>query len=176
MKIHKRILHILIGIGLILVAVLLVLFEELGPVIIALIVGISMLIFGIRCFVAYFTKFRYMVGGRNQLYIGILSLDLGLLLGSASSGSTFLILLYLLGIRLVTGVIDLLRALEAKKHNSPWVIKLIAGIISLGTVILGVIYFRDPETVVDIFCIGLVISAVEHFITAFRKSKAAIIA
>lgn len=176
MGIPKRVLHILIGIGLILVAVLLGLLGPLSPELIALILGFSMFGYGIRCFVAYFTKFRHMVGGRKQLYNGILTLDSGLLLLGSFNGSAFLILLYLLGIRLVTGAIDLARAIEAKKHNSPWIVKFLAGIISLATVVFGVIFFRDPETVVDIYCISLIISAVEHFITAFRKTKTATIA
>lgn len=176
MKLHKRILHILIGLGLILVAVLLGLLGEAGPEVIALILGISMIAYGIRCFIAYFTKYRHMVGGRSQLYNGILTLDLGLLMISTFSKYTFVILLYLLGIRLLTGGIDLMRSLESKKNGSPWVIKMISAFISLATVILGIIYFGDPETVVDIYCISLLISAIEHFITAFRKSKAVTIA
>jgi multidrug transporter EmrE-like cation transporter len=176
MGIPKRILHILIGIGLILIALLLVLLGEDGPDVIALILGISMLIYGIRCLVAFASKFRFMVGGRSQLYIGIIALDLGLLIISSFSGSTFLILLYLLGIRLVTGGIDLARAIESKKNGAPWKMKLFSGIVSLATVILGLVFFRDPETVVDIYCIGLLISAVEHFISAFRRSKVVTIA
>ena len=176
MKLHKRILHILIGLGLILVAVLLGLLGEAGPEVIALILGISMIAYGIRCFIAYFTKYRHMVGGRSQLYNGILTLDLGLLMISTFSKYTFVILLYLLGIRLLTGGIDLMRSLESKKNGSPWVIKMISAFISLATVILGIIYFGDPEIVVDIYCISLLISAIEHFITAFRKSKAVTIA
>lgn len=172
MRIHKRILHILIGLGLILAAVLLALLGEIGPEVIALILGISMLIYSIRCFAAYFTKFRYIVGGRSQLYIGILALDLSLLILTSFSTSTFLVLLYLLGIRLLTGGIDLARALESRKNQAPWIMKLLSAIVSLVTVILGVIFFRVPETVVDIYCISLGISAVEHFITAFKKSHA----
>ena len=176
MKLHKRILHILIGLGLILVAILLGLLGEDGPEVIALILGISMLAYGIRCFIAYFTKYRHMVGGRTQLYNGILTLDLGLLMLSSFNRFTFLILIYLLGIRLLTGGIDLMRSLESKKNGSPWVIKMVSAFISFATVILGIICFSDPETVVDIYCISLLISAVEHFITAFRKSHAVTIA
>lgn len=176
MRISKRILHILIALGLVLVGVLLISLEEDGPEVIALILGIAMLIYGIRCVAAYFTKFRYMVGGKSQLYIGILSLDLGLLIGSSFNQSAFLILLILLGIRLLTGVIDLMRALESRKNGAPWVMKLLSAIVSLVTVILGVIYFRNPQTAFTIFCIGLFFSAVEHLITAFRKSNVVIIA
>ena len=176
MKINKRILHILIGLGLILVAVLLISLGEKGPEIIALVLGISMLIYGVRCLIVYFTKFRHMVGGRSQLYNGILTLDLGLLMLISFNTSTFLILVYLLGARLLSGGIDLMRSLESKKNGSPWLVKLLSAIISLVTVILGVIYFRDPDVVVLIYCISLGISAIEHFIAAFRRSKAVTIA
>lgn len=119
MKINKRILHILIGPGLILVAVLLISLGEKGPEIIALVLGISMLIYGVRCLIVYFTKFRHMVGGRSQLYNGILTLDLGLLMLISFNTSTFLILVYLLGARLLSGGIDLMRSLESKKNGSP---------------------------------------------------------
>ena len=111
-----------------------------------------------------------------QLYIGIVVMDLGLLIISSSSGSTILILIFLLGFQLVTGAIGVARALEARKNGAPWKVRLAGGIVSLVTVILGIIFFRDPENVVDIYCLGLIFSAVEHIITAFRREKVVTIA
>ena len=176
MKIHNRILHILIAVGLIFIVVLLGLLGNDGTKLIALIMGISLLIYGIRSLVAYFLKFRCIVGGRMQLYIGIVVMDLGLLIISSSSGSTILILILLLGFQLVTGAIGVARALEARKNGAPWKVRLAGGIVSLVTVILGIIFFRDPENVVDIYCLGLIFSAVEHIITAFRREKVVTIA
>ena len=176
MKIHNRILHILIAIGLVFVALLLAFLGEKGKNLIALIMGFSLLINGIRCLVAYFIKYRYTVGGRMQLYIGIISMDLGLVIISSFNGSSILILIYLLGFRLVTGGIGVARAMEARKAGAPWKIRLTAGIISLATVLLGIIFFMDPEVVVDIYCLGLLFSAVEHIITAFRRNKIVMIA
>ena len=176
MGIPKRIFHILMAIVMIILALVLILLGEAGTEIIALIQGLAMLFSGLGSLIAYFTKFRYVIGGRNRLYIGILSLDFGLLLISSFAGSKYVILLYLLGIRLFTGGISLARALEARKNKSPWVIHLISAIVNLGTVILGLIYFSDPEVVVDIYCLGLLISAVEHFYNAFRRSTAVSIA
>jgi uncharacterized membrane protein HdeD (DUF308 family) len=175
MKLYNRILHILIAIILICVALLLLILGEDGKSLIALIMGGALLIYGIRCLAAYFLKFRYTVGGRMQLYIGIIVMDLGLLIISSYNGSGFLVATYLLGFRMVMGAIDLARALEARKNGAPWKIKLTAGIISLATVLLCII-LRDPEAIVDVFCLGLVLSAVEHIITAFRKNKIVTIA
>ena len=102
-----------------------------------------------------------------QLYIGIIVMDLGLLILGSFNGSSLLIMFYLLGFRLVTGAIDVARAIEARKNKAPWKIRLTAGIISLGTA-LGFIFFKDPYAVVDIYCIGLLFSAVEHIITAIN--------
>jgi uncharacterized membrane protein HdeD (DUF308 family) len=181
MKLRNRILHILIAAGLIFVSVLLILLSVEGTKLIALIMGFSLLIYGIRSLVAFFIKFRYIVGGRMQLYIGIIVMDLGLLIissfGSANfKGSNYLILIYLLGFRLVTGGIGVARAIEAKKNGAPWKIRLAAGIVSLATVLLGIIFFTDPESVVDIYVLGLLFSAVEHFIAAFRREKVVSIA
>jgi uncharacterized membrane protein HdeD (DUF308 family) len=176
MKIYNRILHILIAVGLLFVILLLGILGPEGTKLIALIIGISLIIYGIRSLVAFFLKFRFIVGGRMQLYIGIIVMDLGLLILSSFSGSNVLILIYLLGFRLVTGAIGVARALEAKKNGAPWKIRLAAGIISLATVLLGIIFFMDPEVVVDIYCLGLLFSAVEHFIAAFRRNKVVTIA
>jgi uncharacterized membrane protein HdeD (DUF308 family) len=176
MGIHNRILHILIAAGLVFMAVLLFFLGEYGSKLVALIMGFSLLIYGIRCLVAYFIKYRYIVGGRMQLYIGIIVMDLGLLIISSYNGSGVLILIYLLGFRLVMGVIGVARALERKKSGASWKIRLAGGIISLLTVLVGIIFFREPEVVVDIYCIGLLISAVEHIVTAFRRDKVVSIA
>ena len=175
MKVYNRILHILIATGLIFVAVLLAVLGEGAKELIGLIMGVSLLIYGIRCLVAYFLKFRYTVGGRMQLYIGIIVMDLGLLIISSYNGSSFLVATYLLGFRLVMGGIDVARALEARKNRAPWKIKLTVGIISLATTLLCII-LKDPEAVVDVFCLGLLLSAAEHIITAFRKNKIVTIA
>ena len=175
MKIYNRILHILIAVGLISVAVLLAFLGEKGQKLIGLIMGVSLIIYGIRCLVAYFLKFRYTVGGRMQLYIGIIVMDLGLLIFSSYNGSSFLILIYLLGFRFVLGGIDVARALEARKNRAPWKVKLAVGIISLATVLLCII-LRDPEIVVDVFCFGLLLSTVEHIITAFQRNRIVTIA
>ena len=78
MKIHIRFLHILIALSLVLLVILLVLLGEQGPMFVALVFGLSTLIFGIRSLVAYFMKYRYMIGGRSQLYIGIIGIKQGL--------------------------------------------------------------------------------------------------
>ena len=79
-------------------------------------------------------------------------------------------------IQLATGAIGVARALEARKNKSSWKLRMTAGMISLATVLLGLIFFRQPDAVVDIYCIGLLFSAIEHFITAFRRNKIVTIA
>ena len=49
MKIYNRILHILIAVGLIFVTVLLAFLGEKGQKLIGLIMGVSLIIYGIRC-------------------------------------------------------------------------------------------------------------------------------
>lgn len=176
MKAEARILHIFIAIGLVALAGLLYYLEDDGPMVIALILGGTSFIYGIQSLIAYFTKFRCMVGGRLQLYLGIITMDMGLMIIGSYNESTFLILIYLLGIRAVTGIIDIARALESRRNGGGWKVKLVSGIITMITVILGIVYFKSPDTVVDTYCIGLLTSAVEHLIAAFRKTKIVTIA
>ena len=55
------------------------------------------------------------------------------------------------------------------------ILKLAVGIISLATVLLCII-LRDPEIVVDVLCFGLLLSTVEHIITAFQRNRIVTIA
>lgn len=170
MRISERFRNVLLAVGMLLLVVILISIPELGPPIIAIILGLTMIVAGIRYLIDYFSKFRYTVGGKSRFYTGVISLDIGLLLGSAFNGSTIIILFYLLGMRVVTGVITLLRALEAKKNNGQWKFAMFTAVFNFVIVVAGVIFMRNPTTVVYVYCIGLVVSAINLILQALRKT------
>ena len=167
----QRIKNILIGVLIILGAVILIAFPEEGLIITATILSFSLFIYGIKNMIYYFTMARHMVGGRIILYLGIIILDFGMFTIMMTNIPKIYIVLYLLVIYAFAGVIDILRALEAKKYQaSTWKLSLISGIINIVVAILCVVFIGSTRMIVYFYCAGLIYSAIVRIITSFRKT------
>ncbi|MCR5503248.1 MAG: DUF308 domain-containing protein [Lachnospiraceae bacterium] len=174
MTIFQRIRSVIIALVMILSGVLMLCLPDIGYAVAALILSISLLLYGIRTLIYYFTLARHMVGGRGILYIGIVVLDLGIFTLTVADNMEIYILLYLLAFRLFSGLVDILRALEARRYESPgWKSKLAVGIVNILMALLALaagIVFRSEELLVVLYCAGLFGSALARIATAFRKS------
>ncbi|MEE1261822.1 DUF308 domain-containing protein [Ruminococcus sp.] len=170
----QRVRSFLAGLGLILLALILLISPESGIIIVAAIISFSMLFYGFRTLWFYATMARHMVGGKSFLYQGIIVLDIALFTIGLIQMSKFLIMIYLMGVYAFSGAIDILRALEAKKNGSPsWNMKLISGCIrvaaTIALFIIG-IFFRESSVLIYGYCINLGYAAVMRFINAFRRT------
>ena len=94
--------------------------------------------------------------------------------------TSFVVMLYLLGVYAFSGVIDILRAFEAKNYgSSAWMLKLLGGLVYIvfAVVLLIIGFFvGNSALLVYGFCVSLVYSAVVRIITAFRKTAIVFIA
>ena len=177
MSMGQRIINILIGVLIIAGAVIMIAFPEEGLIITAAILSISLFIYGIKTLIYYFTMSRHMVGGRIMLYLGVVVLDLGMLTMMMTNIPRIYIVLYLLAVYAFAGVIDILRALEAKSYQAPsWRFSLISGIVNVVIAILCVAFISSASMIVNIYCAGLIYSAIVRIITAFRKTEIVYIA
>ena len=111
-----------------------------------------------------------MVGGKSILYKSILLLDLGVFMISAFKGSERLVMIYLLILLAASGAIDIVRALEFRKQGAGWAFRAISGVVTIILLIVGFIYRKEPTTMVYVFCIGLLYSAITRIIGIFRKT------
>ena len=170
----QRIKNVVFGIFIIFFAFLLLIAPADFYDTIAFIISLMMIIYGIRLLWFYFRMSRHMVGGKSTLYQAIIVLDVALFTMAVASMNSFVILAYLLGIFSFSGVVNILRAFEAKKNGSTkWKLKFSVGIISVGfAVTLAIIGFvlKKPDILVYGFSVSLVISAVEKITSAFRKT------
>ena len=174
MTLMQRIEKILEALFLVLCAVLVLRAGEQGFVLIALFLSVSLVFSGLRTLIFYFTMARHMVDGRSSLYKGLILLDLGIFTLSVMNDPHVFIILYVLGVNAFTGVIDILRALEARKLQSPsWRLNLASGIISilfaLAAAVFGFI-LKDMKVLTVLYVVGLLWSAVTKLISAFRKT------
>ena len=165
-----RIKNLLLGLLMIVFALVLFLEPTYGPPVILTILGIALIIEGIRTLVFYLTMARHMVDGKKTFYRGILILDLGVLLLAGYQGSERLALLYMLTLFAVAGVINLIRAFESVKQGAPWKYRMLSGLIALAILFAGLAMKRNPNTMVYIFCIGLLYLGITSIASVFRKT------
>ena len=170
MNVFQRIKNVLIGVLIIISSVILMVLRDDGLVIVAAILCFSLLIYGIRSLVFYFSMARHMVGGRIILYLGIIVSDLGMFALMLTDIPRFYIVLYLLVIYAFSGVIGILRSLEAKKYRAPWKLILVSGLINMTVAVLCIVFIKRGDMIVYFYSAGLIYSAAVRIFTAFRKT------
>ena len=165
-----RFKNLIIGVIMIVFALLLLIWPDYGTPAIMLVVGLALLIYGIYCLVFFGTRAVHMVGGKRIFYRGILLLDLGVFMLAAYKGSERLVFWYLMLLLAATGSIDLIRALDFRKAGAPWKVRAIVGAACIIVLFVALIYRKNPQTLVYIFCIALTISAISKIASVFRKT------
>ena len=171
MSMLQRVQNVLAGLLMIAGSVVMILFPDDGCAVIAWSLSILMILAGIRSFFYYFTMARHMVGGEMLLYTGAIVFDFGMLTNAVSDSPKLFVIFYLLLIHAFSGLVDILRGLEAKRLEAPsWRLATIRGIINLLTIVFCVIFVRSTQVLVGIYCLGLIYSACTRIYSAFRKT------
>ena len=147
--------------------------EEMLPFIV-LVLAISMFIRGFRLLYYYISMARHMVGGKSVLYRSIIAFDAAILLTTAIPMSRQIVMFYLLFLYAFYGVIDVLRALEAKNHGAPrWKLKFFSGVFevlfAIALLIAGM-FVDNPVIIVYGYAISLIYTAIVRIVGAFRKT------
>ncbi|MBO4373793.1 MAG: hypothetical protein J5829_01685 [Lachnospiraceae bacterium] len=138
-------------------------------IIIALSLGLA--VRAVRDIIYYFTMARHMIGGKMILFQGVILLDFALLTASLSDVSKVYILLYLIAIHAFSGMVEILRAMEAKRTvEGPWKIKFSHGIINLLLALACLLFIKNIIAALIIYGIGLVYSGIMRIISAMRRT------
>ena len=102
---------------------------------------------------------------------GVVILDFAMITGSLADVPKIYILLYLIAVHAFSGVVEVLRAMEARKTvEGPWKMKFTHGIVNFLLAIACLVFIRNSNTALMIYCIGLMYSAVMRILSAFRKT------
>lgn len=174
MSSFQRIGNIIMGAVMLLFAVILLLSPEDGSMIVAVIISISLFVYGFKMLWYYLRMARHSVGGKAILYQAIIILDFGLVSTSMLTMGDFMVGIYLLGVFAFAGAIDILRSFEAKKVGvTSWKIKFYGGIVkvlaALALLLIGVI-FKRSDILVYGYVVVLVYAAAMRFVNAFKKT------
>ncbi|MBO5556000.1 MAG: hypothetical protein J5927_02340 [Oscillospiraceae bacterium] len=155
-------------------ALLLFKLGEDGLLLVSLILSVSLIVIGLRNLIFYFSMARHMVNGKSLLIIGVISLDLGLFTLSITRFQGPLIALYLLGAYAFAGVVDILRAREARQQEAPaWKFSLAEGIANIGFAAAAFVFgllLGNMRDLTLIYAVGLLYSAFLNLLSAFRRT------
>lgn len=172
MNLFQRIRSIVIGLIMIAVGILIIALPDQGYLIAILVLSGTLIFYGIRNLIFYFNMARHMVGGRKILYLAIITIDIGVFSLSLANVSMFIIVIYLFGSHMLSGGIDIMRALENKKYQAPhWKFRLTYGIINIAVGFVCIIFINNINIAVFIYSAGLIFSAISRIISAFRTTS-----
>ncbi len=177
MTVYQRIKKILFSLCMFAVALFFIInpSDEAYSVVVA-ILSIGLAIAGIKDIIFYFVMARHMVEGKMILIQGVIIFDFAIITGSLTDVPKIYILLYLIGVHAFSGVIEIMRAMEARRTvDGPWKIKFSHGIVNLILAIACLIFIRQSNTALIIYSLGLMYSAVVRLFDAFRKKAFVVI-
>lgn len=170
----RRIKEVLWGLLMIFCALILFLAAEEGYYLITFLLSISLILSGGRSLVYYFQLARHMIGGKWILYKGICLMDLGLFTLTLMDIPVLYVMLYLLIVHAFAGLVDILKAFEARKIESPaWKKSMSYGICNLLVGLLpflGILTHNSLRIAVYTYSAGLLYSAIVRIGTSFRKT------
>ena len=174
MSLTQRIRSVFTGLFSLLGAALLLLTNEEGYQLVTFLLGLTLIVYGLRTLLFYATMARHMVDGRGILYRGVLALDFGVFTLSAIEQSGVFLALYLLGVNAFSGAMASLRALEARRFQAPaWRIKLVQGLVDIGFAAAALVFglvLGSMRQLTWIYASGLLYGGLLRIVSAFRKT------
>ena len=172
MTVIQRIKEIVAGLFMLLGAAIVMTDPENGYIFIIFFLSIFLAVMGVRRLFYYFTMARFMVDGKESLYKGVIMLDFGALTGSLTDVPKFYILIYLIAVHAFSGLVEILRAGEAKGQGAgSWRFKMVHGIIDMVMAVICAIFINEGSIAALIYGIGLIYSALTRIVLAFRKTR-----
>ena len=124
----------------------------------------------IRYLVFYLSMARNMVDGKLSLFYGIIALDLGMFAYTLQDIPPIYIVLYLLITHLFSGVIDVLRAMEARRLGSRWKLSTAIGAANILLAVVCGFCLHRLSLLTSVYAIGLVYAACLRMAQAFRRT------
>ncbi len=171
MTIIQRIEKIISGLIQIAFGAVLFIFPKDGYRLVLTVLGFALALRGIRQLYYYFSMARFMVNGRLILVTGLVFLDFGLFSETLYDVPKIYIILYLIAIHAFSGVVEVLKAFEEKRFGAKsWRFQLFRGIFDIVLVLVSLIFMKKINTVVIVYGIGVIYSAIFKMISSFRKN------
>ena len=138
--------------------------------IVIFILGCSLLINGLGNILYYISMARFMVGGRNLLYRGVIMVDIGIVSLSISDVPRIYIILYMSGCYFFSAVIRIYQSLEERKLGASWKLNYSYGVINMVVAVLCIHFRYSTNLLADIYAVSLLYSACIRILNSFRET------
>ena len=166
-----RIKNIIIGIAVIVISVYMFAVPSTGYNMATLILGVVLLINGIKQFIYFFSMGIHMIGGKMILYRALITMDLSFFILSIRGIGQRYMMVYFIIYYLFAGIIIIFIAYESRKAEAGfWKWKLMLGIVKVTVAIMCIIYNNSEDVMLYLLCFGLIISAVMRIGMALKKT------
>ena len=167
----QRAWNLLIGLVMILSGVVLLVDPKDGLTFVAYILGLALVVYGVRMLWYYVTMARHMVGGLSLLFIAVITIDIGVFALALVEDPKLSIVLFLVGYNAYTGILSIARGVESKMFESRWVLSVLHGLVNLALAAGCIVFIGSDQIVIAIFCLGLFYSAVVRLASVFKKTE-----
>lgn len=168
----QRIKSIVSGLFMLLAVLVILISDEGVTAWIVLALAYTLILKGLNMLLYYFTMARHMVGGLASLLAGVLLIDFGVLSVSFSDEPLSYMFLYLAGWNAFSGLIALLRALEARRNGGrSWKFNTLYGVINISVALACLVYRDKPEILCQVYCLGLGYSGIVRIVNGFRRTE-----
>lgn len=166
-----RIKNIIIGIAVIVISVYMLAVPSTGYYMATLILGVVLLINGIKQFIYFFSMGIHMIGGKMILYRALITMDLSFFILTIGGIGQRYMMVYFIIYYLFAGIIIIFRAYESRKAEAGfWKWKLMLGIVKVTVAFMCIIYNNSEDVMLYLLCFGLIISAVARIGVALKKT------
>ncbi len=142
-----------------------------GLLFVVSILGIAIVLYGVKMLVYYVRMAHHMAGGLAVLFIAIIAIDVGIFAVAVIDNPHLALALYLICFNLVTGVLSIARGVESKLFGSPWALHVLHGLVNLVLAGLCVAFIHSDEILIWVFCIGLFYNAGARLVQAFKPTE-----
>lgn len=167
----NRIKNIVIGIVIIMVSISMLVFPDTGYYMATFILGVALLINGIKQFAYFLSMGIHMVGGKIILYRALITLDLSFFILSIKGIGQRYMMAYFVIYYFFAGIITIFRAYESRKAEAAfWKWKLITGIIKVTISIMCIVNNNSEDIMLYLMCFGLIVSAITRIGKALKKT------
>ena len=173
MTLARRFFNILLGLLTIVCALLIFFAPEIGIYIALAVFSVVFLVYSIRMIVYYIRLARHMVGGQIVVFLGIFAFCCALYALNINNAPRKTITVILVIILIFTGIVDLLRAREAKNGGAgSWKFSMASAVIGIILAVTCLIFSSgNPDVTGIIFGITLCYSGVSRIIASLRKAN-----
>ena len=166
----QRVRNIALAIFMLAAAIGLFVDPRTGYVLLITFLGLGLMFYGIGKLIYFVTMARHMVGGKIELYKGVILTEFGYLAYSANDIPRVYVIIYLAVLHLFQGLVEVLRAMEAKGQGSHWRLKFAHGIVDFIISLMCIVFIRKTNTAVFIYAWGLIYSAIMRIAASIRKN------